>query len=77
MTATPKRGDNIGLEAVFSKIAFERNMREMIEAGWLCRLRGIRVKSETDLDSVSTRAVTSPRTNWPRRSIRSIATSSQ
>ena len=56
VTATPKRGDNIGLEAVFSKIAFERNMREMIEAGWLCRLRGIRVKSETDLDSVSTRA---------------------
>jgi ATP-dependent helicase IRC3 len=56
VTATSKRGDNIGLEAIFNEIVFERSIREMIEKGRLCRLRAFRVNSDTSLDDVGTRA---------------------
>lgn len=56
VTATPKRGDNIGLEAIFQRIPFSKNMRSMIEAGYLCRLRAFRVESDISLDNVHTRA---------------------
>jgi superfamily II DNA or RNA helicase len=56
VTATPKRGDNIGLECVFQSITFNRTIREMIEKGRLCKLRAFRVKSETSLDAVGIRA---------------------
>jgi ATP-dependent helicase IRC3 len=56
VTATPKRGDNIGLECVFQEIVFERSIREMIERGRLCRLRAFRVKTDTSLDAVGMRA---------------------
>jgi ATP-dependent helicase IRC3 len=56
VTATPKRGDNIGLECVFQTIAFDRTIREMIEKGRLCKLRAFRVKSDTSLDAVGIRA---------------------
>jgi superfamily II DNA or RNA helicase len=52
VTATPKRGDNVGLEAVFQRIIFHRSLRDMIESGYLSRLRAIRVRSETNLDAV-------------------------
>jgi ATP-dependent helicase IRC3 len=56
VTATPKRGDKIGLECVFQSIAFERNIREMIERQRLCKLRAFRVRTDTSLDSVGIRA---------------------
>lgn len=56
VTATSKRGDNIGLEAVFQEIAFERSIREMVEKGYLCPLRAFRVLSGTSLEEVATRA---------------------
>jgi ATP-dependent helicase IRC3 len=56
VTATPKRGDNIGLEAVFQHIVFNRTIRELMEAGYLCRLKAYRVKSNTSLDTVGMRA---------------------
>jgi superfamily II DNA or RNA helicase len=56
VTATPKRGDNIGLEAVFQEIVFNRTIRELMELGFLSRLRAFRVLTSTSLDEVATRA---------------------
>ena len=56
VTATPKRGDNIGLEAVFQEITVNRTIREMIERGRLSKIRAFRVQTTTSLDDVSTRA---------------------
>jgi superfamily II DNA or RNA helicase len=56
VTATPKRGDDVGLEAVFSEVVFHEPLLKMIEEGYLCRLRGRKVETDTDLDVVHTRA---------------------
>jgi superfamily II DNA or RNA helicase len=55
-TATPKRSDRVGLEAVYEEIVYSMNMRDGIDQGWLCRLRAKRILSETSLDGVSTQA---------------------
>lgn len=54
-TATPKRGDSVGLDAVFERIAYSKDMMSMIEAGYLSRLRGLHVSTKTDLSKVSVR----------------------
>lgn len=56
VTATPKRGDNIGLECVYEEIVFSRTIREMIEKGRLSRIRAYRVHTTTSLDDVGVRA---------------------
>ena len=56
VTATPKRGDSIGLEAVYQDITFTKHLRDLIREGYLCRPRAIKVDSTTSLDGVSTRA---------------------
>lgn len=56
VTATVQRGDKIGLEAIFQDIVYHKNIREMVEDGYLCRLRGYRVNSTTSLDMVHIRA---------------------
>lgn len=53
-TATPKRGDGIGLDAVFQEIVFSRSLREMIQAGYLSPVAGYRVETEIDLSRVKT-----------------------
>jgi ATP-dependent helicase IRC3 len=55
-TATPKRGDDVGLGAVFQKIVYEARLPDMIEAGWLCQLTGRRVATGTSLEGVQVRA---------------------
>ena len=54
-TATPKRGDKIGLEKVFDKIVFARSIREMVEAGWLVEPTGYHVSTSTDISDVGTK----------------------
>lgn len=49
VTATPARGDGLGLDAVFEKIVFSRTLPELIAEGWLCPLRGFRVDTAADL----------------------------
>lgn len=56
VTATPNRGDAVGLEAVFQEIVYEKNLRSLIRDGWLCRPRAIKVESATSIDEVHTRA---------------------
>ncbi len=52
VTATPKRGDGVGLEAVFQTISHAFGIREGIEAGYLSRLRALRIVTGTDLSAV-------------------------
>ena len=52
VTATPARGDGQALAKLFQKIVFSYPMRQAIEEGWLVDVRGIRVSTNTSLDSV-------------------------
>jgi superfamily II DNA or RNA helicase len=54
-TATPKRGDRIGLDAVFEEITFSRSMPDMIEKGYLAPLAAFRIETDIDLSDVKTR----------------------
>lgn len=56
VTATPSRGDKIGLDSVFQKVVYQRSLPTMIRAGYLSDLKAIRVKAETDLKGIHTRA---------------------
>ena len=53
-TATPKRGDGQGLDAVFQEIVFSRSLPEMIPK-WLAPVAGYRVETDVDLSRVKTR----------------------
>lgn len=54
-TATPKRGDGQGLDAVFQEIVFSRSLPEMIGEGYLSPVAGYRVETDIDLSRVKTR----------------------
>jgi len=54
-TATPKRGDGVGLDAVFEEIVFSRSLPEMIQTGFLSPVAGYRVETDVDLSRVKTR----------------------
>lgn len=56
VTATPKRLDRHSLESVFQEQVFVYPIREAIEAGWLCDIRGVRVYSSVSLDGVGSTA---------------------
>lgn len=55
VTATPERSDNVGLASVFDQVVYERTLREMVEEGWLCRIRAWRVDTTADLTGVHSR----------------------
>lgn len=59
VTATPKRLDNKPLfghrEAVFEREVFRYELRDAIEDGYLCDIRGFKVESAVDLSKVKTR----------------------
>ncbi|MFO0755391.1 MAG: DEAD/DEAH box helicase [Byssovorax sp.] len=48
-TATTARGDGQGLDAVFERIVYTRTLTEMIDDGYLVRLRGFRIATTADL----------------------------
>lgn len=54
-TATPKRGDGQGLDAVFQEIVFSRSLPEMIHARYLAPVAAYRVETDIDLSRVKTR----------------------
>jgi ATP-dependent helicase IRC3 len=54
VTATPRRSDRVGLEAVFQKIAFEETILNMIRRGYLSRPRALRIVTNVNLDPVHT-----------------------
>jgi ATP-dependent helicase IRC3 len=54
MSATPYRGDGLGLDSMFGAIVYERNITDMIRAGRLCDLRGQEIAlGGVDLDTVT------------------------
>ena len=52
VTATPNRGDKVGLAEVYQSIVFQRNLREMITAKWLCPITAYRIITGSDLTGV-------------------------
>jgi ATP-dependent helicase IRC3 len=53
-TATPKRSDGIGLDAIFDEIAFSRTIPELMRVGHLAPVAGYRVETDIDLSRVRT-----------------------
>lgn len=54
VTATPNRPDGLGLGAIYDEIIYNYPMLDAIKDGWLCMLRGIRIRTHASLDSVGT-----------------------
>ncbi len=54
-TATPERGDKVGLGKVWDRIVYQKTLLQMILAGYLCDLKAVRVSISVDLDQVHVR----------------------
>lgn len=52
LTATPRRADGVALERIFDRIVYRRNIREMVDAGWLAEPIAYTVDTGVDLDTV-------------------------
>ncbi len=52
-TATTERGDGVGLDEVFERIVYSRTLPQMIEDGYLVKLRGYRIATSADLRGLS------------------------
>lgn len=55
LTATPGRGDNVGLHNVFDEILYQLSLADAIRDGWLVPIHAYTVQTGTDLDNVRTR----------------------
>ena len=55
-TATPKRTDGVGLQWVFDEQVYGRSMLDMMRAGWLCPVRGVRVSTTDTLKGITVRS---------------------
>lgn len=52
VTATPQRSDSVRLTDVFDEIVYYKNILDLIQEGYLCRLVGYRVNTDTDISEV-------------------------
>jgi len=52
-TATTARADGKGLDEVFERIVYSRTLPDLIDAGYLCKLRGFRISTAADLTRLS------------------------
>lgn len=55
VTATPQRSDNTRLTDVFDEIVYYKTIVDLIEEGWLSRIVGYRIQTDTDISEVQTR----------------------
>jgi ATP-dependent helicase IRC3 len=55
LTATPGRGDGVGLNNVFDEILYRMSLQQAIEQGWLVPIYAWTVQTKTSLDGVKTR----------------------
>ena len=55
LTATPGRGDGVGLHNVFDGVTYRLALKDAIEGGWLVPLRAYTVETHANLDNVRTR----------------------
>lgn len=56
VTATPERGDKVGLDKVFQEIVYHRNLLDMMSEQYLSDLTWKQLQLNVDLDNVETRA---------------------
>ncbi len=56
VTATPKRGDGVGLSSIFQEIVFSRSIAWGIKSGYLSPLIGRRISTRLSLNGVQTQA---------------------
>jgi ATP-dependent helicase IRC3 len=54
-TATTMRGDGKGLDSVFERIVYSKTLPDLIESGFLVRLKGFRIATAADLTRLSAR----------------------
>lgn len=54
VTATPQRSDSIRLTDVFDEITYYKTIQDLIKEGYLCRLIGYRIQTDTDISEVET-----------------------
>jgi len=54
VTATPQRSDSVRLTDVFDEIVYYKNILDLIQEGYLCRLVGYRINTDTDISEVET-----------------------
>ncbi len=52
-TATTQRGDGKGLDEVFERIVYDKSLPDLIEAGFLSPLKGLRITTAADLTRLS------------------------
>ncbi len=52
-TATTSRGDGKGLDSIFERIVYTKTLPDLIDAGYLVKLRGYRIATSADLTSLS------------------------
>jgi superfamily II DNA or RNA helicase len=52
-TATTARGDGKGLDQIFEQIVYSRALPELIDDGYLSKLRGFRIRTSADLTRLS------------------------
>lgn len=56
VTATPERGDGLGLGKIFQEITYKKSILSMIRAGYLTDLRALAITLDLDLDRIPTAA---------------------
>lgn len=52
VTATPRRGDNKGLETIYDEVVYSRDLRWGIENGWLVDIVADRIVTDISLDGI-------------------------
>ena len=55
VTATPQRSDNTRLTDVFDEIVYYKTIVDLIQEGWLARIVGYRIQTDTDISEVQSR----------------------
>lgn len=53
-TATAFRNDSKGLGEIFDKIVYQKSIKDLIDLGYLCKPKGIKIKTDLDLSTVKT-----------------------
>ena len=79
VTATPRRSDNVGLDAIYQRIVYHMDIRAAIAQGYLVQIQGFRVGTSTSLEGVASRAgdfaidQLAARVDTPERNARIVA----
>ena len=53
-TATPRRGDRVGLDNIFQEVVFSMSIRKLVHRGFLVKPEGLHIKVGIDLKGVRT-----------------------